>query len=304
VCFATHFPHPCSPPKRMSIALTVLATFSFSVSSYALNPSFFDAIVIQKDSKMLLTCIPLFLAVLFVQVVHEAAHYLVAKLRNIKLGRPTPLPSPQLGTFGCITPILSFPSSRAALFDLSFSGPVSAILISLLMMWFGVQITSRASEMALSTFPFVPVSLFKSSILTSLLLSATAPKLMMLPLAQPIAIHPIFLAGFAGLISSSLNMLPVFRLDGGRLIATLFGTRFAGVASASALLFMLSLTISGTSAIALTWGLLIVFLQRRTEVPVRDDVTQVDDVRCAAWIVAMTVAIAALTPCPGGPGFL
>jgi membrane-associated protease RseP (regulator of RpoE activity) len=286
------------------VALTLLATFSFSVSSYALNPSFFDAVVNQKDSKMLLTCIPLCLAVFSVQAVHEAAHYLVAKFRNIKIGRPTLLPSPQLGTFGCITPILSFPSNRAALFDLAFSGPVSAILISLLMMWFGVHTTSRASEIALSTFPFVPVGLFKSSLLTSLLLSATVPKVMMLPLAQPIPIHPLFIAGFAGLISSSLNMLPVFRLDGGRLISTLFGTRFAGVASASVLLFMLSLTISGTSAIGVTWGLLIVFLQRRTEVPVRDDVTPVDDFRCGAWIVAMAVAIAALAPCPGGPGFL
>lgn len=284
--------------------MTLLATFSFAVSCYALNPTFFDSVVNQKDASVLFGCIPLFLGTLSVQVIHEAAHYLVARIRNIKIGRPTFIPSPQIGTFGCITPLLSFPPNRKALFDLAFSGPVAAMLVSLLMMLGGINATIHASEAALSTFPVVPVGLFKCSLLTSMLMSVLAPKLMMLPLAQPIPIHPLFISGFAGLISSALNLLPIFRLDGGRLIATLFGSRFAGVTSAGTLLFMLSLTISGSSGIALTWGLLIVFLQRRTEVPVRDDVTQVDDFRFGSWLAAITGAVLALAPWPGGPGFL
>ena len=290
--------------QRISAALTMVTTFSFSVSCYALNPKFFDAVINQRDMRVLLTCIPLFLGVLSVQVIHEAAHYLVAKLRNIKIGRPTPVPSPQLGTFGCITPLLSFPTNRSALFDLAFSGPAAAMVVSLWMMVGGVYATIHASEAVLSRFPVVPMGLLKSSLLTSGLLSWLAPKLMMLPIAQPVPIHPLLLSGFAGLISSALNFLPVFRLDGGRLIATLFGARFAGISSASTLMFMLSLVISGSSGVALTWGLLIVLLQRRTEVPVRDDVTPVDDIRFGAWVSAIAVAILALCPFPGGPGFL
>lgn len=237
-------------------------------------------------------------------MVHELAHYFVARHRKIKIGRPTPLPSPQIGTFGCITPLLSFPSNRAALFDLAFCGPVAALILSLLLMFGGAHATIHASAPALSRFPVVPMGLFKSSLLTSALLSVTAPKLMMLPVAQPVPVHPLFLSGFAGLISSALNLLPVFRLDGGRLVSTLFGSRFAGVASASTLMFMLSLVISGTSGLALTWGLLIVFLQRRTEIPVRDDVTPVDDYRCGAWVGVIVAALLALSPFPGGPGFL
>ena len=233
------------------------------------------------------------------QACHEAAHYMIARVRKIKIGRPTPLPSPQVGTFGCITPLLSFPSNRKSLFDLALSGPLAGMTISLLMMFGGLQATIHASDVTLSHFPVVPVGLFKCSLLTSIMLSSLAPKLMMLPLAQPIPIHPLFLSGFAGLISSALNLLPVFRLDGGRIVSTLFGPRFTGVSSASTLLFMLSLTMSGSSNIALTWGLVIVFLQRRTEVPVRDDVTQVDDVRFGAWVGAVVTAALALIPFSG-----
>jgi len=260
--------------------------------------------VTQRDISVLLSCIPLCLGILSVQVFHEAAHFLVAKVRNIKLGRPTPIPSPQVGTFGCITPLLSFPKNRSALFDLAFSGPVAGMTISLFMMSVGLYMTTHATEAALSGFPVVPVGFFKCSLLTSLVVSGLAPKLMMLPLAQPIPIHPLFLSGFAGLISSALNLLPVFRLDGGRIITTLFGPRFGGISSAFTLLLMLSYSISGASGIAFTWGLLIVFLQRRTEVPVRDDVTPVDDYRFGAWVVALGAALLALTPFPGAPWFL
>ena len=239
-----------------------------------------------------------------VQGVHEAAHYFVAKIHKIKIGRPTPLPSPQIGTFGCITPLQSFPDNRSALFDLAFSGPVAAFAISLMMLGVGAHTTIRASEVALSRFPVVPVGLFKSSLLVSMLLSWTAPKLMILPLAQPVPVHPLLISGFAGLVSSALNLLPVFRLDGGRMIQAVFGTRDNGIWSGTTLMCMLSLVISGASTIALTWGLLIILLQRHTEVPVRDDVTPVNDFRFRAWLGAITAAILTLSPLPGGPGSL
>jgi len=284
----------------VSTALTFVATFVFSVSCYALNPTFFDSVINKQELSFVLACIPLCVGVISIQGFHEAAHYLAARRRNIKIGRPIPLPCPQLGTFGCITPVLSFPSDRKSLFDLALSGPMAGLAISLLMMFGGIQATIRASNVAISTFPMVPVGLFKCSLLTSTMLATLAPKLMMLPTAQPIPVHPLFLSGFAGLISSSLNLLPIFRLDGGRIVATLFGPRFTGVSSATTLLFMLSLSISGSSSLAFLWGLLIVFFQRKTEVPVRDDVTKVDNFRFGTWVGVATTALLALLPSPGG----
>jgi membrane-associated protease RseP (regulator of RpoE activity) len=269
-----------------------------------LNPKFFDSIVNQKDLTVIATCIPVFVGVLAVQAVHELAHYLVAKARGMKIGLPVPVPSTQLGSFGSITSLRSFPPTQSALIDFALSGPVSAMLLSLVFLVLGAFLTVRASEGALSHFPVVPVSLLKSSFLTGTILSFIAPKALMLPLSQPIPIHPLFMIGFSGLISSALNLLPIFRLDGGRACSAALGNRIGGLASAGTLLFLLSLTLSGGSGVAFAFGMFVVFFQRRPEIPVRDEVTEVDDFRLGAWIASLTTSILALVPFPGGPWFL
>jgi membrane-associated protease RseP (regulator of RpoE activity) len=258
----------------------------------------------QHDLRVLVACLPVFVGLLALQAVHELAHYVVAKARGIKIGLPLPLPSMQLGTFGCITPLRSFPPNRAALMDFALSGPVAAILLSLIFLIAGAYHTVHASAAALARFPVVPVALLKSSFLTGSLLSFLAPKAMMLPLSQPIPIHPLFMIGFSGILSSALNLLPVFRLDGGRACSAALGPRFSGVASAGTLLFMLSLVLSGGSGLAFAWSILVVFSQRRQEIPARDDVTEVDDVRLGAWIASLAASVLALAPFPGGPGVL
>jgi membrane-associated protease RseP (regulator of RpoE activity) len=286
------------------VGLSLFSSFGFSVACYALNPSFFESVVNNKDLTVLVTCIPVFAGVVAVQAVHELAHYLVAKARGIKIGLPVPVPSTLLGSFGSITPLRSFPPNQAAMIDFALSGPVAAMSLSLVLLVIGIFQTVYASEVALSRFPVVPVSMLRSSFLSGTLLTFFAPKTMMLPLSQPIPIHPLFMVGFSGLISSALNLLPMFRLDGGRACSAALGNRIGGFTSAGTLLFLLSLSLSGSSGLAFAWGLFVVFFQRRPEIPVRDEVTQIDDFRLGAWIASLTTAILALVPFPGGPWFL
>lgn len=258
----------------------------------------------KKDLTVLVGCIPLFVGVLAIQVVHELAHYLVAKARGIKIGFPVPIPAAQLGSFGSITPLRSFPPNRAALLDFALSGPVAAMGLSFIALITGIYQTVYASESALSHFPVVPLAMLKSSFLTGSLLSFLAPKAMMMPLSQPIPIHPLFMIGFSGLISSALNLLPIFRLDGGRACSAALGNRIGAIASAGTLLFLLSLTLSGGTGLAFAWGIFVIFFQRHPEIPVRDEVTEVDDFRLGAWIASLATSILALVPFPGGPWFL
>lgn len=282
----------------------MLTAFGYSVACYALNPIFFDAIVNQKDLTVLFSCIPLFVGVLAIQAAHELAHYLVAKSRGIKIGVPVPVPSSQIGSLGCITPLRSFPPNRAALLDFALSGPVTALGLSIVALVAGIYQTVYASEAAIALFPVVPVAMLKSSFLTGTLMSFLAPKAMMLPLSQPIPVHPLFMVGFSGLMSSALNLLPLFRLDGGRACSAALGTRIGAIASVGTLLFFLSITLSSGSGLAFGWGMFVVFFQRRPEIPVRDEVTEVEDFRVGAWAVALATSLLALAPFPGGPGFL
>ena len=109
-----------------------------------------------------------------------------------------------------------FPPNRAALVDFALSGPMAALTASFLMVLGGVALTSSASPSQIARFPFLSVHAMKSNFLLGSILSWLLPKTMMLPLAQPIPMHPLFVIGRFGMISSALNLLPIFRLDGGR----------------------------------------------------------------------------------------
>jgi membrane-associated protease RseP (regulator of RpoE activity) len=279
--------------------------FRYAIEAYSLNQLFFDAVVKRGSMHALVkTCLPVWGGILGLQVLHEVVHYLVAKWRRINIGFPTPIPSIAIGTFGCVTPIRSFPPDRAALLDFALSGPIVTSIASVGCIVASVLLTVRASPAALMTFPVLPAMVVKSSFLVGMLTSWIASKILMLPPAQPIPVHPLFLVGYAGLIASGLNLLPVFRLDGGRACSAAMGPRQAAVISVSVLLFLLSMTLSGGSGIGFTWGLIIALFQRQQEIPPRDDVTEVDNVRLASWIFSFILSLSILTPFPGAPSIL
>ena len=287
-------------PKVIALSTSLLCTMVYAISCYSLNPSFFESIVHRQDLKAVFKSLPLFAGLVGLQGVHEMAHVLVAKRRKIKIGLPIPLPSVQLGTFGCITPIRSFPKTRSHLLDFALSGPLVSMIVSLVLMIFGITRTVRAPEPALRSYPFVTMATFKSSFLVGAISSFLAPKILMMPLLQPIPIHPSFLVGYVGLMSSALNMLPIFRLDGGRSCTAIMGSRFGGLASAWTLLLMLSAVLSGDSSLVFAWGVMVLFFQRKTEVPVRDEITDVSDARIGTWIATLVATFLALAPFPGG----
>jgi membrane-associated protease RseP (regulator of RpoE activity) len=165
-------------------------------------------------------------------------------------------------------------------------------------------LTVRSSPAALVNFPVIPAAFLKSSFLIGTLLSWMSSKTLMLPLAQPVPVHPLFMIGFSGLIASGLNLLPIFRLDGGRACAAAVGPRQAAMISMAVLLFLLSIVLSSGSGLGFAWLLIVTLFQRRQEIPARDEVTEVDNVRLGVWFSSFLLAMAILAPFPGSPGIL
>jgi len=287
--------------QNLCYPLAAVSTFMYAFSMHILNPHFFNSLVQKRDLTILYSCIPTVLGVVFIQTIHEAAHYLVAKRRKIKIGLPVPIPSPHIDSFpffGCITPMKSFPPNRAFLLDFALSGPITALAVSLGFVLRGIALTSRACDADIAKFPVISVANMKSSFLLGSILSCLLPKTIMLPLAQPIPMHPFFMVGRSGLISSALNLLPVFRLDGGRAAFSAMGHQLGGVISAITTLWLISLILSGASSVLLSWTLLISLLQIRMEIPCCDEYTKVGTRRVFIWLVSVLLSISILVPFP------
>ncbi|GKY93341.1 hypothetical protein MPSEU_000301700 [Mayamaea pseudoterrestris] len=290
--------------RQAAVTLTLVTTFVYSVKCFALNPQFFNAIMQQNDARVLFCCLPTILGVLALQAIGEGVRWLVARRRKMKIGPPMPIPSTQVGTFGCATPLRSFPKNRSTMIEIAMASPITIFLLSSALIVVGTILTVRSSETALASFPFLPVAVLKSSFLVGAILTYLAPKVILMPLAQPIPMHPAFVIGFAGLVASSLNMLPIFRLDGGRACTAALGNRVGAIASVSSLMFLLSVSLSSETGLGMAWCVIIAIFRRNFEVPARDEITRVDDTRLGAWIAGLVGALLVLLPFPGGTSVL
>ena len=96
-----------------------------------------------------------------------------------------------------------------------------------------------------------------------------------------VIIHPVAWAGWAGLLITSLNLLPAGQLDGGHLIYSLFGDKLRWIRP----LIMVTLVILGFMWSGWwLWAFLILMLGKRRAEPL-DEITDLDPKRkILAWI--------------------
>lgn len=283
----------------MSVVLTSFTAFLYSLSAYALNGDFFKNVVEQNDvSSVLPTCLPLALGVLAVSTIHECSHILAARIHHVEMGWPIILPSIQTGTFGSITPLRSFPSSRKAMFDIAISGPLITTLVSFLLIVSGLDMTVTASAQELESFPVISAALVKSSYLVGVIASFIAPKLMLLPNAQPIPVHPLFLVGWSGLVSQALNLLPIGRLDGGRAAMAVLGRKLSASVSFFSILLLAIISFVGSSSLIVFWTAIVATFQRLADQATVDDVSPVDATRRNVYMILLSAAVLTLWPFP------
>ena len=282
---------------------TIYTTINFAISAYSLSTgSFFESMTTGKSLRPLKPCLfQVGGGIASLLALYETARYVVAKRRGMSLGLPMPMPSLHFGTLGCKTQLKSFPRTRKDLLDMALSGPVTTMLLSACMLIGGLHLTTTATSAALASMPAIPTGILcKTSFLVSLITMKICPKLLMLPLSQPVPIHPLVLVGTNGLIFSAISLLPIGRLDGGRAMLAAFGRRNAALASFLSLLILFLSAGNGSTTISMFCAFLILLYQRRAEVPATDEVTGVGPVRVWLYTILLSVAGLILAPFPGG----
>lgn len=218
-------------------------------------------------------------ALLAILLSHEMGHFLLARRHRVDASWPFFIPAPILsliGTLGAVIRLRQLPRTRSALIDIGAAGPLAGFAVTLPVLAIGLRASRLVPELPMPA----RFTLFEAA--SSFLRSGSWPavrdgidlgeplamqlfeRLMLgaLPRGQTIALHPVAVAGWFGLLLTALNLLPLGQLDGGHL---LFGAsprlhRLLGP-PLSALLFALGVftPFSGWAF----WGLLMgLFLPR------------------------------------------
>jgi len=149
---------------------------------------------------------------------HEMGHKLMADRRGIKATFPYFIPVPFfLGTFGAIIKMKTRPYDRNALFDVGAAGPISGFIALIPITILGVYWSFPLAVENMQEFMVLP-----SPILFNWLSESIAN----IPQGGDLLLHPLALAGWVGMIITTLNLLPVAMLDGGHISRALFGSKF------------------------------------------------------------------------------
>jgi membrane-associated protease RseP (regulator of RpoE activity) len=162
--------------------------------------------------------LPFSVTLLTILVTHEAGHYVMCRRHGIAASLPYVLPAPPmflLGTFGAVIRVRSRFPDRRALFDMGAAGPWAGFVVALVAMIVGLRLSSVDA-----TLPNGPVVMLGDSLLTSFL-----ARVVLQASPDTVMLHPVAFAAWAGLLVTSLNLLPAGQLDGGHVLYAVRGRR-------------------------------------------------------------------------------
>ncbi len=150
---------------------------------------------------------------------HELGHYFVARAHHVDVSPPyfIPMPFALIGTFGAVIRMRGPVESRDALLDIGAAGPLAGFIVTLPILIYGI-----ASSPVEALDPNVHYLVEGHSALYSALIYAIKG-----PIAEghDILLSPPALAGWAGLLVTMMNLVPIGQLDGGHVAYALFGPR-------------------------------------------------------------------------------
>ena len=158
---------------------------------------------------------PFAVPLMAILVCHEFGHYFAAMYHRVPASLPYFIPLPLVSPFGTMGAVISMPKrikSRNALMDIGAAGPLAGIVVAIPVLIIGLA----QSEVK----PLTGGGMTEGQCLLYWLLKR-------LVVGEIPAGHDVFLtstafAGWAGLLVTALNLIPIGQLDGGHIAYALF----------------------------------------------------------------------------------
>lgn len=312
-------PKPSNPwINLLMFVLTLLSVSFVGGLSEAQDP--LPASPVAAMAQILISGLPFAMALMAILVAHEFGHYLVGRYHRVHVTLPyfIPLPLPPFGTMGAFINMKEPPKNRRHLLDIGLAGPLAGVIVAIPVLLLGLSL-SRLDPLPAVLPPGMGYTLEGNSILYLLL------KYLMFGQALPspasygdtpvwlywlryfftgrpfplggmdVLLHPVALAGWGGLLVTSLNLIPAGQFDGGHVLYVLFGRK--------GMRRIFPFVLAGVVVLGLfwtgwwLWAALIFFMGRFHAEPL-DQITELDERRRWLAIFGIVLFILVFIPVP------
>lgn len=169
--------------------------------------------------------LPYSIPLLMILVCHEFGHYFVARAHGVEASLPFFIPLPPgfgLGTMGAVIGMRNVTSDRRKLIDIGAAGPLCGLGIAIPIILYGLSLSKVG--------PAIPHSVQEGNSLLYALLKFIAKGAWLPGHNRDVFMHPTAWAGWAGLLVTMINLLPIGQLDGGHIATAYFGNDYRRVA--------------------------------------------------------------------------
>ncbi len=314
-------PKPSNPWVNLIMFVLTLFSVLFAGAMYSYDgPVPADTMgTLLTLLKHLDTGLPFALSMLGILLAHEFGHYLAARYHKTAVTLPyfIPMPISILGTLGAFIQLKEPPRNRRILHDIGVAGPLAGLVVALPILFIGLALSPveviQQPTVTGTGFMVEGNSIFYLAakyIVHGELLPApqsyggVSPALYWLRYlftgypapfgSMDVMMHPLAWAGWAGLLVTALNLLPVGQLDGGHALYVLLGRKARrAVPFVLGALFLLGFTWQGWWL----WAALVYFFGQRHAEPL-DQITPLDDRRRVIAIVVLVLFVLLFTPIP------
>jgi Zn-dependent protease len=180
---------------------------------------------------------------------HEFGHYIQSRCYRVRSSLPyfIPIPFGILGTLGAVIAMDERIPNSKALFDIGITGPIAGLIPTLVFLYWGVQWSyigpPSGDAMEWIGFPLLlqwTTQWFYGELPNDLILH----------------LHPVALSAWAGLLLTSLNLMPLGQLDGGHIFHSLTGQYSAPIAKCGFIVALFLVVLFGLWH----WSLLLILI--------------------------------------------
>jgi membrane-associated protease RseP (regulator of RpoE activity) len=278
-------------------AATILSTSFAGLFYESGEVDFLTAIqLVVLQPYLLLRGVPFSLTLVTVLLAHEMGHFLACRYYGIRCTPPffIPIPISIAGTLGAFIRIKAPFPNRKSLFDVGIAGPLAGFIFLLPALVIGISFSQLIPKGGLQGGMYFGEPLIFRW-LGQWLLGYS-------PASQDMIANPIAMAAWIGLLATSLNLLPIWQLDGGHIAYAVLGSRLQRKLSIAAAIALMLVSFAGWPFPSyLLFGLLLLVLGMRSRFyhpPTMSESEEIGRARLILGALALIILILCFTPVP------